>query len=197
MFSSHEIDYSCLSESKPYRYFSCARSHTVSLRVSSVTESKDPTWQKHGSATQITALICSRDKKKKKSNTRNSTCSNKTCRTKKKQNILPAAHNVSRESRQQADSTADFILAARGLPLVHPGLIYVPSAAEGQRSRRWLGGRDAWQLHPHQPSACRSSCPSGSGKRKAGRQAFREGKMADGAPGLGCVEWMGNFLILI
>lgn len=55
--------YSCLSESKPYRYFSSARSHTVSLRVSSITERKDPTWQKHGSATQITALICSRDKK--------------------------------------------------------------------------------------------------------------------------------------
>lgn len=35
----------------------------LSLRVSSVTDRKDPTWQKHGSATQITALVCSRDKK--------------------------------------------------------------------------------------------------------------------------------------
>lgn len=113
-------------------------------------------------------------RQKNKSNTRNSTSSNKTCRTKKKQNVLPAAHSVSRESRQQADSTADFILAARGLPLVHPGLIYVPSAAEGQRSWRWLGGRDAWQLHPHQPSACRSSCPSGSGRgRQGGRHSGR------------------------
>lgn len=93
-----------------------------------------------------------------------------------KQMVLPAAHSVSRESRQQADSTADFIMAARGLPLVPPGLIYAPSAAEGQRLRRWLGGRDAWQLHPHQPSACRSSCPPGSGRRRQRGRHSGKGK---------------------
>lgn len=39
---------------------------------------------------------------------------------------LPAADSVSRETKQHAHSTADFILAARGLPFIPHRYIYCP-----------------------------------------------------------------------
>ena len=38
---------------------------------------------------------------------------------------IPAADRASRDSKQHTDS-GDFILAARGLPLILPGYIYHP-----------------------------------------------------------------------
>lgn len=49
---------------------------------------------------------------------------------------LPAADSVSRETKQNAHSTADFILAARGLPFIPHRYIYT-AAAEGQRACQW------------------------------------------------------------
>lgn len=170
-----------------------SRSHTdishllaltqLSLRVSSVTDRKDPTWQKHGSATQITALVCSRDKKINQT-TRNSTSSNKTCRTKKKQNVLPAAHSVSRESRQQADSTADCILAARGLPLVHTGLIYTCRRRLKVRGRG--GGWAAVTLGncthtSHQRVGAAARPDQGEEGREAGIQGGENGRLCSGS----------------
>lgn len=59
---------------------------------------------------------------------------------------IPAADRASRDSRQHTDSR-DFILAARGLPLIFPGYIY----CSGWRSEGIVSGGGTQQLRPYQP----------------------------------------------
>lgn len=82
---------------------------------------------------RISELLCIQDEQKKQKKTKRKRLR---CSRNKKQMVLPVAQSVNRESRQQAGSTTDFILAARGLLLIPLGLIYPPcwQKVRGRRS---------------------------------------------------------------